>query len=703
MFLHQKFGYKAKFVDASTFHEVEEAFDATQPVLTGFDTETDSLNHLSGYPFLVTFGFDKYVFAFEPSEELFNRAYRLMFRASRNFAHNVQYDHHMLENFGSKIPENIPLGDSMAVARLTTFSDDLVRLGLEALGIEYVDPEAKSAGATIRSHINRQNKDARDYLKQHFKQKFPNVPFQKVFDAWKDRVQFVDYPEMSEYFKYISETYYEATYETVYLEYPSLVINYAMDDVVIMLEFLKKALPVLNFTDPGHKTFLRESDLIRPVCEMERVGFLADVPYLLASRKRVLDYQTTLYTELYGLMGEIITVGQHKRIMQIYAERWGIQLAKADESSLEDVDKLNCASQAKQAAHTIIELRTVDKWLSTYIDGKLNDVQNGRLYTTINNSGAVSGRVSCNLQQQPKNALLDREGNELFHPRKVFLADPGHKLVFLDFSQMELRLQAYYTMLTSQGDLNMCRAYIPFRCISAITGEMYDPKNPEHMGRWDTGEWYNEKEVEWTPTDLHAVTTFNAFPHLENNPDHPEFKKLRKLGKMCNFLKNYQGGVKAIIEQMKVDPVTADRLDHAYYESFPQIRDYQQWVNNELVKHGFVENIYGRRYYMQNAQWFYKAGNYVIQGGCADMVKLKEIQVAKFLKPFKTRFVLPIHDELAFLVPEGEEILVLMIQQILQDVTDVMPWIPMISEIEWTDTNWADKKGWDEYEKTLGK
>lgn len=79
-----------------------------------------------------------------------------------------------------------------------------------------------------------------------------------------------------------------------------------------------------------------------------------------------------------------------------------------------------------------MELRTLDKWLSTYIDGKLNAVVNGRIYTDINNNGAVSGRVSCDMQQQPKEGLKDRDGNELFHPRRAFICDEGYKLFFID-------------------------------------------------------------------------------------------------------------------------------------------------------------------------------------------------------------------------------------------------------------------------------
>ena len=93
------------------------------------------------------------------------------------------------------------------------------------------------------------------------------------------------------------------------------------------------------------------------------------------------------------------------------------------------------------------------------VDLKYGDM----LYTTINLNTAVTGRVSSDFQQFPKYAIKTLDGIELFHPRKLFIVPDGYKgIVYLDYSQIELRVQALYTILVGEGDLNLCRAYMPY-------------------------------------------------------------------------------------------------------------------------------------------------------------------------------------------------------------------------------------------------
>jgi DNA polymerase-1 len=160
---------------------------------------------------------------------------------------------------------------------------------------------------------------------------------------------------------------------------------------------------------------------------------------------------------------------------------------------------------------------------------------------------------------------------------------------------------------------------------------------------------------------------------------------------MCNFLKNYGGGIGALQSKMGVSPEIAEALNRGYYEAFPKILDYQKWVESEIATYGYVTNLFGRRYYIKYNNNAYKAYNYLIQGGCADFVKDKEIQVYELLKKYKSKLLLPIHDELVIRIDDDEPWLIDKIKEVMDDCRYFISTVPMYCEPEYTTTNWAEK------------
>jgi DNA polymerase-1 len=125
------------------------------------------------------------------------------------------------------------------------------------------------------------------------------------------------------------------------------------------------------------------------------------------------------------------------------------------------------------------------------------------------------------------------------------------------YSQIELRVQANYTIEVSGGDLNLCRAYIPFKCFHYKTGQMFDFNNKKHReyifalreGHPDPklykkgikdvlkegwSIWVHQEDGKhWVPVDLHSKTTSMAYPDLDEDTD--KFTHLRQYGKRLNF------------------------------------------------------------------------------------------------------------------------------------------------------------------------
>lgn len=739
-FLADKFGYKVLHVK-NILDIWNMQYDASKAhiIFFAYDTETTGLNIIKDIPFLVIFGFDKNVYYWDAN---FKDATKAMFSIVMKykkmlFAHNAKFDYHMLHNIGTPIPEEIELSDSMTVARLiSTCDDEFASMRLEKIGERFVDKDSKFAGHEIKDRLTKIKAIRKKVVCENYKMITGNKSFTEAWNTYANRTQFI-----TKYHEAFDD-YKEPTYYDVFLDNPQLMYDYAADDVIIILEFLK------NISSRYQKMYKnldgtldmvvwkRENKLLRCIAETERIGYNVDIDYLIKSHYKVQEFQSKLYYKLYELTGEKWSVGQHKTIMKYFNTNYNLGLTSCDKKIIGSLCKHENKTIA-EVARLIKKLRTVDKWLSTYIDGVLNKIieENGeyKLHTSINNNGTVSGRVSCDLQQMPKMAikeidddkemileesLADNEEHELFHPRKYIIPPKGYSLYFSDYSQLELRVQAFYTILVGQTDYNLCRSYMPYDCHHYKTGEQFDYKNPKHITGW--GEFRegapNPKDFEngaedvfkagwsawidnssnepWQPTDMHTKTTLTAFPELVDQTHTPEFKKKwRYLGKSTNFAKNYGCGAKTLAENLDIDIEIATKLSNAYNEAYQGVATYQNETQGELYLKGYTTNLYNRKYYVEDMKNGYKFNNYRIQGSGADMLKEVEIKVCEYLNDKKSKFILPIHDELSFMVaPEEESFVPQKIKEIMEDVRDKVPFVPIVAEVEMTRTNWAEKK-----------
>lgn len=454
-FLFKKFGYKT--LEVKNANDIEEMINDSKKAnirYFAYDTETTGLNFMKDIPFLIIFGFDKNVYYWEANfREVTNAMFDIV-KANKKmlFAHNAKYDYHMLNNIGTPMPEDIELSDSITLFRLISdCDDDFQSMRLEKLGEKYVDPEAKFAGHTIKKMLEKMRAERKREVCMSYKALTGEKSFKKAWETYANRVRFITkYHEVFDDFK-------EPTYYDAYLKEPNLVKAYAIDDVVIILEFLNKAgsLYYKKYWDAKNncvdkRTWERENKLIRGIATMERNGFKVDVNYLIKSHYIIEEFRDKLYDKLHKLTNNTWKVGQHAEIKKFFVTKFNINLASSDKKAINSLIHHENKKVA-EIASLIIKLRTVDKWLSTYIDGVLNKIVevNGewRLYTSLNNNGAISGRVSCDLQQMPKmgitelddngellldEPLVDNEDHELFHPRKFVIPSDGYKLYFSD-------------------------------------------------------------------------------------------------------------------------------------------------------------------------------------------------------------------------------------------------------------------------------
>ena len=734
------------------FEEIETYFKEDRPKLCVLDSETTGLHIKKDRPFMWVFGwmlpkekrtenFKGRVFAFDHDVDLLLKILELTKQCKMLVGHNVKYDLHMLINGGvpeEKVYELKNVVDTMGLCRLS-FEAVSARDGGDVLGLKkvaetYIDPRAGEFEKEVKKELRKINDEKRNILKELLKP-YKGWGIGKIKDVYKvkkrndmdfftkERKQrWVDVPKEVEevYFKWIEEHPF-ANYSEVD---KNIMMEYVHGDGIYTLELVEFTYPTVLKRNQ-QKTLNLENKLIMELLRMERVGMKVDMKYLQECFDKCENEIQKLYEELWDIVGEYFTVSQDQVIASYFEKVLGEKPSTTDKSFLKK-HKDNRVSQI------ITRLRRLEKWQSTYISRILEVAEyDGHFYTQYGQFNTVSGRLGSDAQQFPKERILTEEGEryekehgegtaplsmEIFSPRRAFVVEGGkyNKIAYFDLSQIELRVQANYTVLLGRPDINLCRAYMPYKCKHYKTGEEYKFNTDEERSRWnekqENGEsaWLLENGEPWTPTDVHSETTHNTllalgykciekykkYEHDTRPPieDGKTFKWWRSKGKIFNFMRNYGGGKYRAMESLELDEETAEALVTGWSNTFPEVAYYQKMVGKKIEKDHYATNMSGRMYYLKNTDKGYKVGNYLVQGSCADELKSYIVRIGEFLRNnnCKTKPLANIHDELQFLVYEGEEWVFPHIKKIMENVSWMK--VPVVVDLEITETTWADKK-----------
>jgi DNA polymerase-1 len=701
------------------WNAMKSCFRRIEPTIGGFDTETTGLHIINDRPFIFQFGFlddtsqKGYAYCIDlertPLAMPMVKEWHLQFapRLERYMAHNITYDLHMLKNIGIEYRhENMV--DTMAYIRYAGDSIQVdqggVPLNLKMFAQRYIDPSSKMHEKLLKQEKTSRMKAYNAELKDKYygivtkeeRQEINDILSKTTFEI-EDLPRFLQslyrewYDSLPEWLRVNTVGYVDSDsirYDTLDRE---RVKEYASMDIQLLLETYLHCEPIVKARKNQNAVDI-EQKMVLPCLDMERAGLRIDKDYLMASKERMRSYIKQKYNKLYELFGTRLTTGQHQIIKKLLAERWGVKLEATNKDALREAHD-SMPKQCKEAITLLGELRTLDKWYSVYILKYIRELGNGdRIYTQINSVGAVSGRFSSDFQQFPKSAILDDEGNELFHPRRMVLVESDRgfgRMAFIDYSQIELRLQAMYTILCGDPDLNMCRAYMPYKCIHSELGS-FDCNNPEHLKRWNE-QWRLEEDMSqiWKPTDIHGVTTKNA---LGIDESHPDWKLERsRVGKVLNFMKNYGGSIKVVMKMFpEKDKDELQKIDEAYYKSFPGVKTFHKYCYTRAKYNPSTTNLFGVQYYNVSG---HKLINLLVQGSAAFLLKKAIRSIWEFLRDnpeIKSELVMCIHDELLFSIHDDDpEFLLTRFKNIMEDYEESL--VPIVAEIDITETTWNEK------------
>ncbi|NCN28023.1 DNA polymerase I [bacterium] len=408
---------------------------------------------------------------------------------------------------------------------------------------------------------------------------------------------------------------------------PKDAADYAAEDAWVTLRLWKKLENLLHECELWEVYERLDRPLVPILFEMEEVGVDVDKGYLAELSKKFHkaeeDCKKTAFKILNDFGVEVnpdtLNLGSTKQIAKILFEDLKLPIIKKGKTGPStDVSVLQELENQHPFPSLLLEYRELTKLLSTYVDAfpKLIDENTGHIHTDFSQIIAQTGRLASsnpNLQNIPTRTT----NGQLI--RKAFNARKGHKLLGVDYSQIELRMLAH----VSEAE-NLVKAF-------------------------------------QDDADIHRRTAALIFGKEESKVTDDE----RRAAKTINFGIIYGQSAFGLSKTLKISRSDAQQFIDNYFKSYPQIKDYMDESIRQAQETGFATTITGRRRALRDIQSknatvrkFAErmAINSPLQGSSADLMKAAMIRVSHEMKKAKveSKMILQVHDELIFEVPNKE-------------------------------------------------
>ena len=367
-----------------------------------------------------------------------------------------------------------------------------------------------------------------------------------------------------------------------------------------------------------------EMPLLPVLIEMEKTGINLDRPFFEKFSKEMGVRLAEIEAQVYEAVGYPFNLNSTQQLSKVLFET--LKLEPPDKNKKTTSGHYSTAaavldelSGQHPAVDLLLEYRELSKLKSTYLDTlplQINPKTN-RVHTSLSQTGAVTGRLASsnpNLQNIPTRTDLGKQ------VRLGFVAAPGHLLLSVDYSQIELRIVAHMS-----GDEAMLDAF--------------------RAGQ-----------------DIHAATAAAIYGVTLDQVT----KEQRRHAKAINFGLIYGMSAFGLSRTTDLTLGESENFVKDYFEHFPGVKKFLDGIRVLAARQGYVETMLGRRRYFPNLanpanvamrnREEREAINAPIQGTAADIMKLAMIALPPALKSanLKSRMLLQVHDELVLEVPEAE-------------------------------------------------
>jgi DNA polymerase-1 len=436
------------------------------------------------------------------------------------------------------------------------------------------------------------------------------------------------------------------------------VASYAADDAAVVLQLLPQLMDELSDRHVDRLFVEIEMPVIKVLADMEMAGIALDADFLERMSEDLASRLAEIKERVFDEVEEPFNLNSPQQLSRALFEK--LRIAPPDRTRKTSSGFYSTAASVLEAIRDqhqvvdwVLEFRELSKLISTYVDALPQQINphTGRIHTSYNQTGSVTGRIASsnpNLQNIPIRTELGRL------IRKAFVADPGHVLLAVDYSQVELRIVAHMA------------------------------RDEAMIAAFRSGQ------------DIHSTTAAAIYGLSLDAVSHSQ----RRHAKAINFGLIY--GMSAYGLTLSTDLTLAESEDfvEAYFEQFPGVKQYLEDTRRLAAKQGYVETLLGRRRYfpglmgqsnrnVRNREER-EAVNAPIQGTAADIMKIAMLRIPKALEEERlaAQMLLQVHDELVFECPEQEfERTAIVVQNVMESAYAME--VPLVTEAR-SGPNWYD-------------
>jgi len=387
------------------------------------------------------------------------------------------------------------------------------------------------------------------------------------------------------------------------------------DSLETIYEVYKKISNEEKYQDIKRIYELIELPMIKVLIKMETNGVLVDKQYLENLKKEIEKEIEDTKHKIFESAGLEFNLNSPKQVAFVLFEKLKLPPIKKKKTGFStDEEVLLSLENVHPIVPLILKHRELEKLKNTYLEpiSEYINPSTGRIHTTFNLAGTVTGRLSSeepNLQNIP---VKSDWGKKI---RNIFVPQEGYKFVSIDYSQIELRILAHFS-----NDKTLITAF-------------FDNK------------------------DIHRSTASEVF----NIPEEQVDEKLRRVAKIINFGIIYGMSAQGLAKELKITISEAEEYIKKYFDKYSEVKTWIEETIKFAKLNGYVKTLFGRIRYIpeinstnRSLQSFGMrlAVNTPIQGTAAEIIKLAMIKIDEFITKEnldkKIKMLVQIHDELLF-------------------------------------------------------